>query len=67
MFNILNIKRHATWHIPIHSARGRVINTPASYSWRPGFKLGPEIGYSDRGLRWFSSNPPVKYRDSILN
>jgi hypothetical protein len=30
--------------------RGRVVNTPASYSGGSGFNLGLETGYHDRGF-----------------
>jgi hypothetical protein len=32
----------------ITERRGRVVNTPASYSGGPGFNIGPETGYPDR-------------------
>jgi hypothetical protein len=38
--------------------RGRVVNTPASYSGGPGFKFGLEIGYRGWGFSWFYSVPP---------
>jgi hypothetical protein len=46
--------------------RGRVVNTPASYSGGSGFNLGLETGYHERGFSWFFSVPPGEYRNNIL-
>jgi hypothetical protein len=32
----------------------------------PDSNLGPETGYSDRGLSWFFSVPPGEFRDSAV-
>jgi hypothetical protein len=46
--------------------RGRVINTPASYSVVPGSNFGPKTGYLDWDFLWFSSITPGECRDSTL-
>jgi hypothetical protein len=41
--------------------------TPASYSRGPWFRSRPQNRLSYRGVLWFSSVPPGKFRDSTLN
>jgi hypothetical protein len=36
--------------------------------WKvPRSNLGPKTGYPDSEFSWFSSAPPGKFRDSVLN
>jgi hypothetical protein len=45
--------------------RGRVVNTHASYSGGPGFKSRAVDRLSSLSFSWFSSVPPVEFRDNI--
>jgi hypothetical protein len=46
--------------------RGRVVNTPASYSEVPGLNLCPSYQLSWLKFLWFSSIPPDECMDSTL-
>jgi hypothetical protein len=59
-------ERNLTYVTDFTARYGRVLNTPASYSGRPGLKLGTHTGYPDWGFSWFFLRPSVQIRDSTL-
>jgi hypothetical protein len=58
------VDRNTKWKWKFTERRGRVVNTPGSYSGASRFNLRPETGYIDWDFSWFFSVPPGECRDN---